>query len=334
MGFLEYWLPGLASGSSLPLWIAAGILAAVALCAAAAFTIRHALQTGAGRRVLVRGALVLLGIGVVGIWLERAAMQEQAAARRALDARAAELTLRAIVPGSALACLDAVANSSVEAACERALFASPEAVAAAVAYIDARLTLLADGLALAARDRGYEASLERLRRAIETDRFGIVAHVLATRGCSATDCPTLKLLRDPQRVLANLNDRIFDANVVLHATNWRDGPALAGAASPAGATGLAAAPGGSAPIGVPVSGKYDFPSASSIPPVSIMNAEPAPEPSGTAGSSGQRPASAAPPRRQSSAREAAPAAAAPPVPLSPPAAGATLAQPGNSQNLR
>jgi hypothetical protein len=335
MGFFEYWLPGLASGSSLALWIAAGILAAVALCAGAAFAIRRALQTGASRRVLVRGALVLAGLAVVGIWLERAAIQEHAAARRALDVRAAELTVRAIAPGSALACLDAIANASVEAACERTLFASPEAVAAAVAYVDARLTLLADGLALAARDRGYEASLERLRRAVEADRFGVVAHVLATRGCSATDCPAFKLLRDPGRVVANLKDRTFDANVVLHATSWRDAPALAGHAPPAaapGAMGLAAAPGASAPTGVPVSGKYDFPSAASIPPVSIMNAEPAaPEPPPATGSSGQRAPSAAPPRRQSSAREAAPAA---PVPPSPPAAGATLAQPGSSQNLR
>ena len=167
--------------------------------------------------------------------------RDQTAARRVLDARAAELTLRAIAPGSPLACLEAVSNQTIEAACEKSLFASAETVAAAVAYVDARLTLLADSLELAARDRSYETSIERVRRSIEADRFGVVAHVLATRGCTAENCPALKLLRDPRSVAANLRERNFDANVVLHASAWRpDGPAPV-ATAPSGPA-LAAAP--------------------------------------------------------------------------------------------
>ena len=330
MAVLESWLPDLASSPAPLLWVAAGILTAVVVVAAAVFAVRHSLKAGGGK-VVWRGALVLVGLALVWAWLDRSAGNEQAAARRALDARTAELTARAIAPGSALACLDAVANASVEAACEKALFASPEAVAAAVAYVDARLTLLADGLQLAARDRSYEAALERLRRGIEADRFGFVAHVLATRGCSASECAAFKLMREPQRVIANLNERTFDANVVLHTAGWRgDGPAVATAPA-AGAPALA---GASAPTGVPVSSKYDFPSAASIPPVSIMNAEPAAPPSADANAppaapSGSRPGTTG---RRQSAREAAPPA--PPVPLTPPAAGPTMAQPGNSQNLR
>ena len=113
-----------------------------------------------------------------------------------------ELTARAIAPGSALACLDAVANADVESACEKALFASPEAVAAAVAYVDARISLLAASAPLAARDPGYRSRRSSgLRRAIEADRFGLVAHVLHTRGCKAADCPDLKLLRDTGHIL-------------------------------------------------------------------------------------------------------------------------------------
>ena len=41
-----------------------------------------------------------------------------------------------------------------------------------------------------------------------------------------------------------------------------------------GAAPVASAPEQPAPSGQPVSSKYDFPSAASIPPVSIMNAEP------------------------------------------------------------
>jgi citrate synthase len=49
---------------------------------------------------------------------------------------------------SALGCLDAVASALVENACERPLFASAEAVAAAVEYVDARFSLLASSAAL------------------------------------------------------------------------------------------------------------------------------------------------------------------------------------------
>ena len=45
---------------------------------------------------------------------------------------ALELAARALVPGSALPCLDAIAGDVVEDACEKAIFASPEATAAAV----------------------------------------------------------------------------------------------------------------------------------------------------------------------------------------------------------
>ena len=49
-----------------------------------------------------------------------------------LKLRAEELAAHALSPGSSLACLDALAGDSVETACEKALFASPANVAAAV----------------------------------------------------------------------------------------------------------------------------------------------------------------------------------------------------------
>jgi hypothetical protein len=202
----------------------------------------------------------------VGRWKD----YEIALERRALDARAGELTARALAPGSPLACLDAVANATVEIACEKSLFASPETVAAAIAYVDAKLSLLAAGIAHAARDPGYEASLYRLRRSLEADRFGMVAQALASRGCIDRVCPALKLFRDPRHIAANLRQHTFDANVVLHAAAWRpESAALAAAPPPA-----PHAPSPNPATGVPVASKYDFPSAASIPPVSIMNAEP------------------------------------------------------------
>ena len=257
-----------------------------------------------------RGALVAGGIALAWVMLDRSWTGEQAADRRAFDARAAELTARAIAPGSALACLDAVASGPVEAACEKALFAGPESIAAAIAYVDARFSLLSAGIALAARDPSYEPALQRLRRAIETDRYGFVAHVLTTRGCASSDCPDLKLLRDAGRILANMKTRSFDAQVALHGAGWHP-PATALASAPTqgaipehvprlpeqaiGAPPLAALPAappaGSAP-NVPLSSRYYFPSSASIPPVSIMTAEP-PLPSEP------RAAAPAPPARQS-----------------------------------
>jgi len=55
-----------------------------------------------------RGALVLAGVALAWILLSFAGPRDTSLARRALDARANELTLRALEPGSTLACLDGV----------------------------------------------------------------------------------------------------------------------------------------------------------------------------------------------------------------------------------
>lgn len=317
MSVLSHWLANLEpTAGTVMLWAAGAIAAVVVVVGVKAFggSISLALRRQPAPSDVPRARLKAgsaLGwaavlIGAIALWalFDRLAGQDQAAARRALDARAAELTMQAIAPGSALACLDAVANPTLESACEKALFASPEATAAAIAYVDARLTLLADGLAFAAHDRGYAPSLERLRRAVETDRFGVVAHVLATRGCSLGDCPAFKLMRDSSRVAANLKERTFDANVVLHAADWRPEGGAPPAPAAVAAVTAPAPPLPQATTGTahPMSSKYDFPSAASIPPVSIMNAEPAtPEPKGEQKAA---PSAAKPPaQHRQSARE-------------------------------
>ena len=97
------------------------------------------------------------------------------------------LSARALAPGSPLACLDALAGESVEAACEKAMFASPAAVAAATSYVAARLALLSDMAPTPKTAAPISTGLLLpLRRALETDRFGFLAHVLAVRdGCTA-----------------------------------------------------------------------------------------------------------------------------------------------------
>jgi hypothetical protein len=299
---------------ALPMW-AAGTLAAVAfVCCLFAF--RRASYEGMTGTV-ARVALVLIGAGVAWVLVGASPTRDGSADRRALDARVTELTARAIAPGSALACLDAAAGAAVEGACEKALFATPEATAAAVSYVSAQLALLADASDYAQRDATYAPLVAQLRRAAETDRFGIVAHVLAAReGCSAEQCDAYALLNDTTRVSANITERTYESYVERHVAGW---PAasirpMASTTPPAGAmTASNAAPG--LPTRPPGPNVF-FPSADSIPPVTIMNPEPpAPAPAATPAPAARQTTtgSGAPrPVRQSN-RKAAPA----PTPLKP-----------------
>jgi hypothetical protein len=203
--------------------------------------------------------------------------RDMAAERRALQVRAAGLAAHALAPGSPLACLDGDAGDSVETACEKALFATPQTAAAAVTYVTARLSLLADALAI--NDAELAPTVAGLRRALELDRYGIAAHVLASRdGCSVEACQAFAWVDDPTALKANLKARAFDGYVQRYETAWKAEPAkpaVATAASPA----EPAAPETPAPT---FSSRYDFPSSDSIPAVSIMNKEPPRPPEGTA----------------------------------------------------
>lgn len=228
---------------------------------------------------LRRGFVAVLGIAVVAggcaLYLHSRAAGEQAAERRALDARALELAARALAPGSAIACLDGEAGETVESACEKLVFARPETIAAAVAYVGARLSLLVDGLRYAGQgDPAFAAKLSGMRRAIELDRYGIAAHILSTQqGCNPDNCASFVFMRDTGALKANIRAHAFENYVARYAPGWSEDEKAPVTAKPAAQP--APPPVASAPAsGSPLSSRYDFPSAASIPPVSIMNAEP------------------------------------------------------------
>lgn len=200
---------------------------------------------------------------------DQSILRQRVAEREALNARALQLTTAAMAPGSALACLDAGAGDVVKTSCEAALFLKPETVAAATAYVEARLLLLADGLDYSRRiDGAYSGTLAHLRQAIEADRYGFVAHVLATRdGCTADDCGAFSLLRDVNAVKENIKARTLENTIARHAANWGARTPVAAAPPPAPVATISA---------VPVTRPIDFPTAASIPPVSIMTEPPAP----------------------------------------------------------
>jgi hypothetical protein len=303
---LEDWLPSHAASGTylLLLWAAGAIAVLVVVLGALAFRDEGMRGT---LTVLLRGAAVLVFAALAWAWLDLSLSRERAAERRTLETRAAELAARALAPGAALACLNGVGHEAVEAACAQAVFGNPQAVAAAVAYAEARLQLLADGLEFAKRDRTFAAALGPLRRGLEADRFGVVAQALARRGCNAESCPEFRLFSDASKIQANLRDGAFAAHVARHSPQWRsDEPTPAADATLPSAPPVAAA----APEmpHAAAGSKYNFPSAASIPPISIMNAEPTGSVPGGSGAAAGPPAPAA----QKPAVRGQPSAAAPP----------------------
>src|SRR5437764_810193 len=262
------WLPGLdlSTGTfTLPLW-AVGVAAALFVALIVIAVIRAGLTEFGG--LIFRVAVIVIAVVFGWTYINRASERDRADERRALDQRAADLVGRAVAPGSAIACLEAINTETVEGACERAVFASPETVAAATAYLSARLSLLADAHEYTARrDQSYESAIAGLRRTIGADRYGLASQVLSVRdGCTADACDAFGLVYDDKKLRANIKDRLFDVTVARYAVNWPT------------RTRPLASNGGNAPTGVPAGPNVTFPSAASIPPVSIMNSEPAPPP--------------------------------------------------------
>src|SRR5436305_10307624 len=139
---------GLATGVAvLPLAAAVALVSLFAIMCAVAIIRAGQVDTSDTFRVLVHyGFATTLAVSIALVFVDRAVMTDHAVERRALDARAIELTTRAMTSGYALACLDTGTGGAIEAGCEKAIFASPQATAAAVSYATARLSLLTDGL--------------------------------------------------------------------------------------------------------------------------------------------------------------------------------------------
>lgn len=254
------------------------------------------------------------------------------------EAAPAEARAQAAVVASlpALSCLDDLAGDAVAIGCEKALFGAPDAVAAAVAYTATRIDRLTELGDAATANNSLTLDMRVLRKSLERDRYGLVAQVLVARnGCTQFDCAAFRSLTDQQQVAANMDAHLYDTLVARYAPTWNV-PAAAPAMPASGA--LAGLP-ASMPTGKPTNA--EFPSASSTPPVSIMNPEPsarqapaanaaAPAPRAPAATSAQAAAPAAPAAKKPPAPKAARApAAAAPVPLAPPPGSAPAAADNN-----
>lgn len=253
-----------------PTEVAAGSTALLVLtvCGLAVLFQRKGFVARAGRFALILLGAALTGALTWGTLHSRTAHNEDAQGS-ALEVRAGQLTAQALMPGSALACLDALAGDTVQGACERVVFASPGNVATSISYVAAQLALLSD---MTAYVRGGGAPLNgpllELQKALQADPFGFLAQVLVARdGCTADHCAALALLPDPRHVRTNIIAQTLHQYLDHYRQVW------ARSADMADATGAVLPDDGSrSKRKVPVD--VDFPSAASIPPISIMNPEP------------------------------------------------------------
>ena len=226
----------------------------------------------------------------------------------------------------ALSCLDDLAGDAAAAGCEKALFGAPDAAAAAVSNTAARIDRLTAIGDVATAEKRLTIEMKVLRRSLERDRYGLVAHVLIARdGCTQFDCPAFRSLTDQQQVAANMESHLYDTLIARYAPTWNAPPTAPAMPATAALAGMPP----SMPTGRPTNA--EFPSASSTPPVSIMNPEPptaatrqaGPAPRAPAAASAQAAApsaTAAPAAKKPPAPKAARAPAAAPVPLAPPPA--------------
>ncbi|MBI5264882.1 MAG: hypothetical protein HY852_24060 [Bradyrhizobium sp.] len=294
-----------------PMWLtlaAAGFFAIIAL-----ITLLRA------EKSVANGALAVIALLAVGIAVASTVRDGPGGQSLTADNRPASVAPAGL---PALSCIDELAGDVVLAACEKALFGSPESVAAAVSYAASQITRLTALGEVDTANKNVTPELQLLRRAIEHDRYGFVAHVLVARdNCTPADCAAFGALADRQHVVANMDAHLYESLIARYSPFWNAPGAMTSGP-------MASVPTATLPVSLP-SGKptnAEFPSAASTPAVSIMNPEPG---TGTAtGATTQRPptapaaaaprpptasvqASAPPAPKKTAPKPRAPAAAAP-----------------------
>ena len=216
----------------------------------------------------VLALVTLLAVGVAG-----AATFRGFGTANVVQSTEARPVQMATAPLPQLSCIDELAGEAVLAACEKALFGSAEAVAAAVGYAASQITLLSSLGDVATANQGAGSDLLALRRAVERDRYGLMAYVLTVRDrCTPSACRAFRSLTETRQIASNMEDRVYENLVVRYASSWNAPPA---------ATGMVAALPPSVPTGKPTNA--EFPAAATPPAAQTAAKKPAPKrPSSTA----------------------------------------------------
>src|SRR4029078_11163953 len=181
-----------------PMWLT--------LAAAGFFGIIVLITLLRAEKSVANGALTvitLLAIGVAGAATIRGFGEGDQAGSEARPVAAAGATL------PQLSCIDDLAGDAVLNACEKTLFGTAESAAAAVAYAASQITPLTGQGDLATAEKNTNSDLQALRRAVERDRYGLMAYVLMARDhCSPASCPAFAALADKRPLVANMDARL------------------------------------------------------------------------------------------------------------------------------
>jgi hypothetical protein len=247
------------------------------MAAAGSFAIILLITLARAEKSAANGVLTLITLLAVGIAVAATLRGTAPGSRLAsADTRPSQSWMSAGLP--ALSCIDDMAGDTVLTACEKALFGSAESAAAAVSYAAAELARLTELGDASVADKSMTPQLQRLRRAIERDRYGLMAQVLIMRDhCKPTQCAAFRALTDTRQIVANMDQRVYDGLIARYAPSWNAPAALASASVLPPAATPAAGPLAALPLGVPTGRptNADFPTAASTPAVSIMTPEPA-----------------------------------------------------------
>src|SRR4051812_1818039 len=164
----------------------------------------------------VLALITLLAIGLAGMVTFRGS-----GAAVAVPSGEVRPVQTATAPLPQLSCIDELAGDAVLAACEKVLFGSAESVAAAVTYAASQITLLTSLGDVATANKGAGSDLLALRRAVERDRYGLMAYVLMARDrCTPTACRAFRSLTEPRQIASNMEDRVYEGLVMRYAASW------------------------------------------------------------------------------------------------------------------
>ena len=300
-----------ASATSLDhIWGSAAFPMWLTLAAAGFFGLIALITLVRAEKSVANGALTVITLLAVGIAVASALRgYGPPGTHGAVENRSSLVTTAISLP--ALACIDDIAGEAVEQACEKVLFGSAESTAAAVNQMAAMITRLTSLGDAATAQRSMTPETQALRRAVEHDRYGLVAQVLLARDrCTPMECPAYRSLTDNHQIITNMDEHTYDALVARYAPSWNAPPVATAMAAPSSMLGT------SVPTGRPTNA--EFPSAANTPPVSIMTPEPG---TGTGAAGSRSPAAAAAdkanaaiPPRPSTQTGAAPTASLAPSP--------------------
>lgn len=173
-----------------------------------------------GIAVLAQLAVVAIIGGTAYFGLKQFEDNTRLAERRVIEERAAALLVQTNQPDSVFGCLNAT-GSDLDEACERVIFAKPQQIASAVSITANRIALLYDATVYSTRDPAFLERFDHLRKSLEADPYGLVAHVLATEHkCIPDSCTRYRILKDVEKVKANLAAGKFDGLLAKYKESW------------------------------------------------------------------------------------------------------------------